>query len=539
MKLTRREFILGGFGAVGLGLLGKLSWPGLSNSLGITRAKVPGSIVGASSSLGHMLRDGKSFPIPSQVIETDVAIIGGGIAGLSAAWKLGKSNIKCLILELEKNLGGNSQSGENAVSQYPWGAHYVPLPTEESVHVRELFEEIGVIKGYDENKTPIYDEYYLCREPDERLYIYGRWQDGLVPVLGASPTDKAQYKKFFDTMDGFKKAFGADNKKAFAIPLDFSSKDEKYLQYDRISMKEFMQNQGLNSEPLNWYINYCCRDDYGSGYDKISAWAGIHYFASRNGKAANSQSQNVVTWPAGNGWLVNKLKTIISAENKTTALVYSVTKEKHGVSTKYFDPAKNISVEVKSKTAIMAAPHFISARLTGDHIPDSLSYAPWMVANITLDKPPAGQGTELSWDNVIYNSNLLGYVVATHQNLNRVTNETVITYYWPLNHLDPKEARKEALARKYEDWQNIILDELLRVHPELDGKIRNMDVWLWGHGMVRPVPGYIWGEDRKIMNKTKPPIFYAHSDMSGISIFEEAQYHGVKAAEAVKGYLSA
>ena len=34
---------------------------------------------------------------------------------------------------------------------------------------------------------------------------------------------------------------------------------------------------------LRWYLDYCCRDDYGAGMAQVSAWAGIHYFASRHG----------------------------------------------------------------------------------------------------------------------------------------------------------------------------------------------------------------------------------------------------------------
>lgn len=30
---------------------------------------------------------------------------------------------------------------------------------------------------------------------------------------------------------------------------------------------------------------------------ETSAWAGIHYFASRNGRGANTESQDVITWP--------------------------------------------------------------------------------------------------------------------------------------------------------------------------------------------------------------------------------------------------
>jgi hypothetical protein len=56
--------------------------------------------------------------------------------------------------------------------------------------------------------------------------------------------------------------------------------------------------------------------------------------------------------------------------------------------------------------------------------------------------------------------------------------------------------------------------------------------------MIRPVPGFIWGAQRRAGLAQKPPVFTAHSDMSGVSIFEEAYTHGVRAAENAMAYLS-
>jgi hypothetical protein len=51
--------------------------------------------------------------------------------------------------------------------------------------------------------------------------------------------------------------------------------------------------------------------------------------------------------------------------------------------------------------------------------------------------------------------------------------------------------------------------------------------------MPRATPGFIWGEARAQMQKSVGRIHFAHSDMSGISIFEEANDHGVRAADEV------
>jgi hypothetical protein len=529
--LTRRQFLAAGSALAGLATTG-FSWLPKKKHL-----NVPGAILGASSSAGHKLRDGAAFPPPSESIEKETVIIGGGIAGLSAAWKLHKSGYNdFLLLELEKNVGGNAHYGQNEVSAYPWGAHYVPLLTEESAAARELFADLGIITG-TENGLPVYNDYYLSADPQDRLYMHGRWHEGIVPQTGIKARDRAQYKSFFAKMDEFKNAKGKDGRRAFAIPLDQSSADAQFRDLDRISMAAYLQQNSWDSTYLKWYVDYCCRDDYGATMGETSAWAGIHYFAARNGKAANAMPQTLITWPEGNGWIVRELENRLAPYLHTQALAYAVREEKGGVRVQYWDMARNKTVEIRAKTAIMAAPRFIAERLYSSGIDTAdFSYSPWMVANITLDALPQGKGMDLCWDNMIYDSKLLGYVMATHQNLNHVQNSTVLTYYWPLSHLPPAVARKEAISRSYEEWRYIVLTELLRVHPELDGHVKHMDVWLWGHGMIRPTPGFIWGDARQKALKQAAPVFHAHSDMSGISIFEEANTHGVQAAEALMAH---
>lgn len=520
--------MLFGIFSIGFGLT-KLFSPRLAS-------KFKGKIQGANSKIGHMMRMRK-FPEASMFETLDTVIVGGGMAGLSAGWWLDKHAHKnFVILELDQKVGGNSQSGENEVSAYPWAAHYVPLPGVDAQYVKELFEELGVIKSYQEG-FPVYDEFYLCSDPHERIYYKGRWHAGLFPETGISAEDLRGHSEFFKFVNKMSQTIGRDGKRAMTIPLELSSKDEEIRKLDRISMADFLKEKGWDSTYLRWYIDYCCRDDYGQMADQVSAWAGIHYFAARSGKAANSGKETVLTWPEGNGWLVQKIKQKFPDNIRKNALVHKIEKKADHYLVTYFDVDQKVSHAIKAKDVIYAAPRFTAKYIIDPSIgkihDPKINYVPWMVANVTVNKKPQGAGEDLAWDNVSYYSKSLGYIVSTHQNLNTLKQETVLTYYLPLNDHSPIIERKLALERDHTYWAHLVSEDLEKMHPGIQESIMSIDVWVWGHGMVGPGVNFLWSQERQGMLESIDRLHFAHTDMSGISIFEEAQYRGVMAAKKV------
>ena len=133
---------------------------------------------------------------------------------------------------------------------------------------------------------------------------------------------------------------------------------------------------------------------------------------------------------------------------------------------------------------------------------------------------------------MIYDSPSLGYVVATHQS-GRDHGATVLTYYLPLVDDDARGARQRLLATTWPEWCERILADLGRAHPGLRELVERIDVYLWGHAMVRPRPGYLWSEALAASARPLGRLHFAHTDLSGMALFEEAQYWGVRAAEAV------
>ena len=485
------------------------------------------------------MRD-RQLPPPSESTDTNIVIIGGGIAGLAAARRLRRNGCTdFLLLELENRPGGNAISGENEVSAFPWAAHYVPLPGSDCVDVLQLFEELGICTGRDASDLPVYNEEYVCADPMERLFINGRWQEGFVPQLGITNADQQVFDSFFAEMHRLRDTRGSDGRRAFTIPLDQSSRDEEFTRLDRLTMADYLTAKGWYESPaLRWYVNYCCRDDYGAGIDKVSAWAGVHYFASRDARAANAPCFAVVTWPEGYGWFVHRMQAEFATNICSSCAVWNVEPQDDRLLIDYYDVAAGKSKRLMAHGVIWAAPNFVARRVIRQlreqpQTQPPAVYSPWMVANLTLDAMPAGHGMDLAWDNVLYSSNSLGYVVATHQNPHPVPRRTVLTYYLPLDEDEPAVARQKALARRYEDWCDDIIADLSQAHADIADHITHLDIWVWGHAMVRPVPGFIWSPARPEMRHPLGNLVFAHTDLSGIAIFEEAYTHGVRAAEAL------
>lgn len=505
----------------------------------------PGTLSGGNLDLGHRLRQG-GFAAATETRRVPLLIVGAGIGGLSAGWRLERSGFKdFLILDLEDTPGGNSRSGRNDVSAYPLGAHYLPLPSSDAIHVRELLADLGALHGDPAAARPVYDEAYLCHAPQERVYRAGLWEEGLLPRLGTDPAERDQFARFFEAMAEFKEARDLLGRRAFALPVTHASTDLRWLGLDRMTMQEWLLANGFDSQRLHWYVNYACRDDYGTDYRHASAWAGIHYFACRDGEAANAGHDTVLTAPEGNGWIVKRLAERLKDRIVTGALAWRLAQDAKEVNADVWLAAESRSVRVRAERAIWAAPLFVLDKVAED-LPPAIAavaqaggHAPWLVANLTLREPPAdGAGAPLAWDNVLYGAEGLGYVVATHQNIRAAPGPTVLTYYRALADQPPKEARELLLRVSREAWAETILAELGRAHGDLRRLTLRLDVHRHGHAMIRPLPGVVHDEARRALDSGRHGhnggwgrVHFAHADLSGLSLFEEANHWGVAAAD--------
>lgn len=501
---------------------------------------VPTTLVDHVHQTGHLLREAPPPLATSDTRVVDCLVVGAGAAGLSAAWRLRGAGLEdVLVVEVDEALGGTARSGENAVSKFPWGAHYLPAPLTTTGPVPRLLKELGVLTGVDEAGAPTFAEEALIHEPEERLYYRGAWYEGLYLRAGASADDLAQLKRFEAVTSALASARDAKGRKAFAVPIELGSDDAEWTSLDRQSMADWMAAQGFTSPRLAWLVDYACRDDYGATARDTSAWAGLWYFCAR--QSGVEKNEGFLSWPEGNGRLIAQLARAVDASRLLrSTLVHTL--EPVPDSTDWYahalDATTRRPLRLRARQVVLATPRFIAGRVVAPWrqerpaFLDAFHYGPWTVANLTLDALPRTRGFPLAWDNVLYESRSLGYVVATHQRLRaRAQGPTVLTWYYPHDGSDVVAERKKLLGTTAEDWRALVLADLRPAHVRLEEQVQAIEVMRWGHAMVRPVPGFLWGAARRAAQASVGGLHFAHSDLGGLALFEEANWHGVRAAE--------
>lgn len=507
------------------------------NSTG-ARAFPQGEIVGQSVTLGHVLRENRTFEVPADNWESKkVVIVGAGIAGLTAAWHLKREGANDFaVVELEKEAGGTSSSGRGEPVRYPWAAHYLPVPFQENIELVTLLDEMNLTEGRGPQGQVIVKEQYLCREPEERIFYKGRWYDGLYLHVGESQEDIRQLAEFQNHIEKWVNWRDASGKRAFVVPSANCSTDVEATSLDKISFAEWLRQNGLNSERLIWYCDYACRDDYGLKLEQTSAWAGLFYFCSRVQKSGD-ESQPFITFPEGNGRFVNHFLSGVGEHVRRSWMAVSLVPTEKGVEIICLNDGALRGI--RAERVIFASPIFTAPYLIRGFRDDApfaateFHHNAWFVANMFLKDRPKQRFPKdfaMAWDNVLYESPSLGYVTATHQK-GIDYGPTILTYYYPMCH--EEGGRTKLFNYEWRDLADVCLTDMARAHPDIYDLTTRIDIMRWGHAMISPRPNFIHNGIREKAMKSYRNIHFAHTDLSGIALFEEAFYHGLRAAGEV------
>jgi hypothetical protein len=94
----------------------------------------------------------------------------------------------------------------------------------------------------------------------------------------------------------------------------------------------------------------------------------------------------------------------------------------------------------------------------------------------------------------------------------------------------PVGGRTKLFNYEWRELADVCLTDIARAHPDIYELCERIDVMRWGHAMISPRPNFIWSGVREKAIQPYGNLHFAHTDLSGIALFEEAFYHGLRAA---------
>ena len=111
---------------------------------------------------------------------------------------------------------------------------------------------------------------------------------------------------------------------------------------------------------------------------------------------------------------------------------------------------------------------------------------------------------------------------------------TIFTAYAALNHAPSAEVRRWLMDAPDAALLETAAAELLAIYgPRFWQHVIHTDISVRAHAMAAPVPGFLANPVLASLRRHHSRLVFAHSDMSGYSVFEEACWQGVRAAEKI------
>jgi monoamine oxidase len=423
----------------------------------------------------HQIRDGHTFKRPAPTQKAAIVIIGGGVAGLSAAYFLRGQDF--LLLEKEDHLGGNAYQEEFAGQPFATGSAYAYR----NDYGDQLSAELGLKLLPVNNPDPTIVN---------KTFVPDTWKSG-INDLPYPKEVRESFRKFRDDL--------------LKIKLR-----ERLAELDSEPFTKY--TEGYAPEIQQWWDGYG-PSNWGATTQDTSAFLGIASLQD----IASGEDQRVIL-PGGLGCITRKLVEVLQPQHNErllgNATVVSVVREKDEVRVTYYREGKLATIAARA--VIVCVPKLIASRLISNLPAEQkaamqrIRYIPYPVVNLIFDKPIYNRG----YDTWCPGNSFTDFIVADwtvrntpgyHQKHN------ILTFYTPLREnqrftlLDENNCKTLA-ARVLADFQELL--------PEFNTNPIEVRLYRRGHPMFMAVPGQ-FTKNRFAAAQPMERIFFGNADSGG------------------------
>jgi protoporphyrinogen oxidase len=436
------------------------------------------TVEGEDNKICHQVRDGKVFSRPPASAKHDVVIVGGGISGLAAAYKLQGHDF--LLLEKEAHWGGNAYLMEYNGSAYATGAAFLE---DEEDHGFILAKEIGI------EPLPISNWDGTIHNGE---FVADTWGDGL---------DRLPYPA--EVRAGFQKF------RTEILTIDLKKRQGELA---NVAFSDFMK--GYPVELKQWWDAYG-PSNWGATSDDTAAMIGVYEL---QGVASKDRRDDRYTFPGGLGAISKRLAEKLVSKHKdrmvSGATTIAVENDKSEARVTYIENGELKTVSAKA--VIMATPKFITRRIV-QGLPDKqsdamqeLRYIPYAVVNLIYDKPVFNLGYD-TWcpGNRFTDVIVADWVLKTQPGYRQQNN--ILTCYTPLHEDERRLLLTDDGTRKIASQ---VLTDFQKLLPSTNVDPLEVHIYRRGHPLYMSTPG-VYAKIQPLVREPFERIFFANTDSQG------------------------